>query len=337
MVRVTSGRVLTAVAADGSTAQAVDEGLGVPILVLHGGMGDSSAWVRVTDLLRDRFRTVRLERRQYRLELPRKITMAQEVEHVTAVARRLDRPLLVGHSSGAVLALEALVAEPELYSGAVLYEPPAVIDKPLGGHSDAQVAAGGDPGQASDGRARAAQAEAKPGETSDARAREALAQGKPGETSDMRAREALAQGKPGETSGMRAREALAKGRPGEAMAIFLREVVELKPLMARLAGVAIGLSPALRSRVERQLDDLDAINELGVRLAAYARIELPILLLGGDKSPKHLSDRLDALEGVLPKSRRLLLHGQGHGAERSAPERVARAITKHIDEELAPR
>jgi len=265
-----SGQVLTAAAADGSQAEAIDEGLGSPILVLHGGMGDSSAWVRVTDLLRDRFRTVRLARRQYRLELPRKITMAQEVEHVAAIARRLDRPLLVGHSSGAVLALEALAADPELYSGAVLYEPPSVIDKPLGGDSS--------------GRARAA---------------------------------------------------LAEGKPGEAMTVFLREVVELKPMMARLAGLAIGLSPGLRSRVERQLDDLDAINELGVRLAAYARIELPILLLGGDRSPKHLGERLDALERVLPHSRRLLMHGQGHGAERSAPARVAKAITKHIDEELA--
>jgi pimeloyl-ACP methyl ester carboxylesterase len=269
-VGVMSGKVLTAAAADGTQAQAIDEGLGMPILVVHGGMGDSSAWVRVTDLLRDRFRTVRLARRQYRLDLPRKITMAQEVEHVTAIARQLDRPLLVGHSSGAVLVLEALVAEPELYSGAVLYEPPSVIDKPLGG-------------------------------------------------------------------GVAARAALNEGKPGKAMAIFLREAVEVKPAIARLAGIAIGLNATLRGRVERQLDDLDAINELGVRLEAYARIEQPILLLGGDKSPRHLGERLDALEEVLPHSRRLLMHGQGHGAENTAPERVAGAIAKHIDEELAAR
>ena len=267
---MTSGQVLTVAAADGSSAQAVDEGLGTPILVLHGGMGDSSAWARVTDLLRDRFRTVRLARRQYRLDLPRKITMAQEVEHVTAIADQLDRPLLVGHSSGAVLALEALVAEPKLYSGAVLYEPPLLIDRPLGGDSDA-----------------------------------------------------------------RARAALTEGGPGKAMTIFLRDVVEVKPLTARLLGTAIGRSPGLRSRVERQLDDLDAINELGVRLAAYAQIEQPVLLIGGDRSPKHLGQRLDALEGVLPHSRRLLMHGQGHGAERSAPDRVAAAISRHIDEEVS--
>jgi pimeloyl-ACP methyl ester carboxylesterase len=40
--------------------------------------------------------------------------------------------LLVGHSSGAVVALEALLALPEAFAGAVLYEPP-IPDLPLGG------------------------------------------------------------------------------------------------------------------------------------------------------------------------------------------------------------
>ena len=111
----------------------VDEGRGRAILVLHGGMGDVTSWSRVTDLLRDRFRVVRLTRRQYRLDVPRKVTMADEVAQVREVAATLDRPVLVGHSSGAVLALEALVADPGLYSGAVLYEPPIVLDEPLGG------------------------------------------------------------------------------------------------------------------------------------------------------------------------------------------------------------
>jgi pimeloyl-ACP methyl ester carboxylesterase len=267
-----SGHSLTAVAVDGTQAQAVDEGLGMPILVLHGGMGDSGVWSPVTDRLRDRFRTVRLHRRQYRLDLPRKVTMPQEVEHVAAIARQLDRPLLVGHSSGAVLALEALVADPELYSGGVLYEPPAVIDEPLGGGSN-EIARG----------------------------------------------------------------VLEEGKPGKAFAIFLRDMVQMRPATARLIGALVGMRAELRDRVERQLDDNDAINALGVRLDAYAKLEMPILLVGGDKSPKHLGERLDALEKVLPHTRRLLMHGQGHNAERSAPDRLAAAITKHIDEELPPR
>jgi pimeloyl-ACP methyl ester carboxylesterase len=235
-------------------------------------MGDDTTWAKVTDRLNQRYRTVRLYRRQYRLDLgPRPVSFAQEVEHVVAIAAQLDRPVLVGHSSGAVLALEAMAAEPERYSGAVLYEPPLMIDRPFGADTLA-----------------------------------------------------------------RARAALAKGKPGTAFGIFLRDVVGLNPVFSWGLGVLINRQPSMRDRVERQLDDAEAIDQLGVRLDAYAKIELPILLLGGDKSPRHLGERLDALEAVLPHARRLVMHGEGHGAEDSSPDRVARAIAKHIDDEVAP-
>ena len=263
---------MQAIAEDGTEAEAVDEGTGRPILVVHGGMGDRTVWHPVTDLLRDRFRTVRLARRRYRLDLPGPITMAQEVEHVAAIAAQLDRPVLVGHSSGAVLALEALVAEPGAYAGAVLYEPPVVIGAPL--------------------------------------------------SADHLAK---------------ARAALARDKPGKALSIFMREVVGMAAPLAGLAGFFVGRHPEYRRRVERQLDDNDAIDALGVRLPAYAQLDLPILLLGGDKSPRHLRERLDALERTLPRTRRLLMHGQGHSAERRAPQRVATAIATFIDEDLTPR
>jgi pimeloyl-ACP methyl ester carboxylesterase len=257
---------------DGTMAIAVDEGIGTPILVLHGGMGDDTTWSPVTDRLHQRFRTVRLHRRQYRLDLDGPpVTMAQEVEHVAAVARRLDSPLLVGHSSGGVLALEALVANPELYSGAVLYEPPIRIGEPLGG------------------------AKLIP-----------------------------------------AREAFAAGRAGQAFRIFLRDVVGLNPVLCWGIGLAMDHSAEVRPRVERQLDDSDAIDALGVRLAEYAKIDVPVLLLGGDRSPRNLGERLDALERTLPRTRRLLMHGQGHMAEHKAPDRVARAVAKHLDDEVSP-
>ena len=263
---------MQALAEDGTEAQAVDEGSGTPILVTHGGMGDRTVWQPVTDLLKDRFRTVRLERRRYRMDLPGPVTMADEVAHVAAIAAQLDRPVLVGHSSGGVLALEALVADPEAYAGAVLYEPPVVIGAPLSGDKLAG-----------------------------------------------------------------ARAALARDKPGKALTIFLRDVVQMPAAHAGLAGFIVGRHPEYRRRVVRQLDDNDAMDALGVRLAAYARLEVPILLLGGDRSPRHLAERLDALERALPHARRLLLHGQGHNAERRAPARVARAIAAFIDENIAQR
>ncbi|MEV6596871.1 alpha/beta hydrolase [Actinoplanes sp. NPDC051346] len=256
---------MRATAIDRTVAQAEDEGIGDPILVLHGGMGDSTAWSRVTDRLRDRFRTVRLHRRQYRSDLPRPVSMADEVEHVAAIAGELERPVLVGHSSGAVLALEAMVADPGCYAGAVLYEPPVVIDAPLGGKRLVP-----------------------------------------------------------------ARAALAEGRPGRALTIFLRDVVQLPPAAA-IAGGVVGGHGHLRDRIVQQLDDSDAIDELGNRLGEYATLKLPMLLIGGDRSPRHLGERLDALERVLPQSRRLLMHGQGHNAERQAPDRLATAIASFMD------
>ena len=257
---------------DGTEAVAVDEGSGPPILVVHGGMGDRTVWHPVTDLLRDRFRTVRLERRRYRMDLPGPVTMAQEVAHVAAIAGRLDRPVLVGHSSGAVLALEALVAAPDTYAGAVLYEPPVVIGEPL----------------SADGLAAA-------------------------------------------------RAALARDRPGKALSIFMRDVVNKSAPLAGVAGFFVGRHPEYRQRVVRQLDDNEAIDGLGVRLSAYAGLDLPVLLLGGDRSPRHLAERLDALERTLPRTRRVLMHGQGHSAERRAPHRVAEAIATFVNEDVPAR
>jgi pimeloyl-ACP methyl ester carboxylesterase len=86
--------------------------------------------------LAPRFRVVRIRRRLYRLELPADplTDYEREVDDVLAVARTLGEPcLLVGHSSGGVVALEAAVRDPEAFAGLALYEPPVVIDQPVGG------------------------------------------------------------------------------------------------------------------------------------------------------------------------------------------------------------
>ena len=95
-----------------------------------------------------------------------------------------------------------------------------------------------------------------------------------------------------------------------------------------MAGLVLTAKPEWAGRVERQLDDNDAIDALGNRLSAYRKIDLPVLLLAGDKSPAHLAERLDALRQALPRATRMTMHGQGHNAERTAPARVAEAVAR---------
>jgi hypothetical protein len=79
---------------------------------------------------------VRLHRRQYRLDITTgsPCSIAQEVDDGRAVARLIDEPMLVvGHSSGEVVALEAMVASP---AGSGL---PNVTTLPAGGEAEGVV------------------------------------------------------------------------------------------------------------------------------------------------------------------------------------------------------
>ncbi|MFI7127548.1 alpha/beta fold hydrolase [Nonomuraea sp. NPDC050153] len=259
--------MIRVMAADGTEARAVDEGRGPIVLVLHPGLDDGSSWREVAERLAARHRVVRLHRRRYRLDLDgASCTVAQEVEHVQAVVAALGGGpmVLVGHSSGAVIALEALVADPSAFAGAVLYEPPTVIGAPLGGpHGEIHA---------------------------------------------------------------RARAAIAAGRPGKAMRVFLRGTVRVPAWVAFLAGVFVTMMPRMRALVSPQIEDNVGMDSLGVRLDAYSGIEVPTVLLGGDRSPAHLVERLDALERVMPRVERVVLRGQGHAAHAKAPGQVAAVI-----------
>jgi pimeloyl-ACP methyl ester carboxylesterase len=119
--------ILTITAADGTGVRAVDQGQGRPVLIVHPGLDDGASWHRVALRLARRFRVVRLHRRQYRLDLSAKLpcSIEQEVDDLLTLAQAIGEPVvLVGHSSGAVVALEALAASPSTFAGAVLYEPP---------------------------------------------------------------------------------------------------------------------------------------------------------------------------------------------------------------------
>ncbi|WP_395729228.1 alpha/beta fold hydrolase [Nakamurella sp.] len=114
----------------------VEQGAGPSVLIVHGGSGDVTAWAQVAGRLAGGFRVLRYTRPLYRVDPPPTgaRAVAAEVGDLLAVARAAAAPvLLVGHSSGAVVALEAALAEPPTFRGLILYEPPLdVTHSPAG-------------------------------------------------------------------------------------------------------------------------------------------------------------------------------------------------------------
>jgi pimeloyl-ACP methyl ester carboxylesterase len=133
---------------------ALDDGRGPTLLVVHPGGNDPTSWHSVARLLSDHFRVVRIRRRIYvpGAAIPSDHSMAVEAADILAIASLLDPPiLLVGHSSGAIAALEAALRAPATFAGMFLYEPPLATRSPIGGSGQQRARAAlsaGDPAEA---------------------------------------------------------------------------------------------------------------------------------------------------------------------------------------------
>lgn len=258
---------------EGVDTPVFDEGSGPCILIVHPGFDDGTAWSKVAGHLSNRFRVVRPVRRQYREEAKRgaPVAIADEVREIFAVAEAIrEKMVIVGHSSGGIVALETLLAATSpMFAGAVIYEPPLVTGPPLGG-------------------------------------------------------EALE----------RARAALDSGKPGKAMYIFTREIASVPSALAWATRFLVALTPKYRRRVVHQLDDVQAIDDLGMRLDAYRRIRIPVIVVEGERTPTGIIARSEALRRVLPSARKVVLRGQGHAAHLRAPGRLAAVIEGLADEVL---
>lgn len=141
------------IGADSQSFTVTIEGKGHPVVVLHPGSSNADSWARVSARLADQFQVLRFDRYTYRRVPDSGFgVMEVEVADVLAVADLHDEPpILVGHSSGGIVAPEAALAAPSRVAGLVLYEPPVAVDEPLGGAAlEAARAAldAGEPGRA---------------------------------------------------------------------------------------------------------------------------------------------------------------------------------------------
>lgn len=126
---------LEASAPGGFAIPVIRQGEGRPIVIVHGGSGDLTSWAAVAARLLDQFSVYRYTRPTYRLRpIPRGAeAMAAETADLLAVLELVGAPaVVVGHSSGAIVTLEAALAAPNRFAGMVLYEPPLAVTQPLG-------------------------------------------------------------------------------------------------------------------------------------------------------------------------------------------------------------
>ena len=126
------GRTQRVTSADGTTIAVVIDGQGPPLVLVHGAGGRSAhIWDLVAPSLAKHFTIYGVDRRGRGGSDDRSEAggddLAHEVEDILAVIESAGSPAhLLGHSSGAICALEAALVGAPLQS-LVLYEPPIFV------------------------------------------------------------------------------------------------------------------------------------------------------------------------------------------------------------------
>ena len=135
-------------------------------------------------------------------------------------------------------------------------------------------------------------------------------------------------------STLAARQAIDAGRAGRALEIFLRDMVKVPPLAAKLARL-LALSPRFRNQlIPAQIADQEALERLGDRLAAYGEIRPHVLLVAGTKSPEHLRHRTELLQRALPSSDLRRMEGAGHSGPVTKANDLAQLLLTDIGAQI---
>ena len=114
-------------------------GAGPELLFIHGMCGHAGVWDGQVQRLADRFTCITYDRRGHSRSAPttRRESVAIHAADAAALIEELPlhRPVLVGSSGGARIAVEVARARPELLSGGVFSEPPIFSLEPVAGRA----------------------------------------------------------------------------------------------------------------------------------------------------------------------------------------------------------
>ena len=120
---------LTVESADGTLINSQIYGAGRALVIVSGALFPSERWLKVVPLLTSQRMVVVVDRRgrgKSGSGLP--YAPEREVEDLLAVLAQLDGPLdLLGHSSGAILALQVAQRTPANLARLLVYEPPVFL------------------------------------------------------------------------------------------------------------------------------------------------------------------------------------------------------------------
>jgi len=117
---------------DGTPIAVFCRGSGPALLLVHGGTGDHTRWDSVVPTLSESFHVCAMDRRGHgQSGDAQAYAIEREFADVAAVADSLEQPvILIGHSFGAICALEASLRTRRIVR-LVLYEPPFPVRGPL--------------------------------------------------------------------------------------------------------------------------------------------------------------------------------------------------------------
>jgi pimeloyl-ACP methyl ester carboxylesterase len=137
---------MTITSADGTRINCEQSGSGSPLVLVHAGFVDRTFWGPSLPLLAQHFTVYAMDRRGHGRSdgYSADHAIEREYEDVLALIAAVDAPLtLVGHSSGALVALHA-ARRTTLVQHLVLYEPPRLeaFTPELGAHLHARLLAG---------------------------------------------------------------------------------------------------------------------------------------------------------------------------------------------------
>lgn len=129
----------------------------------------------------------------------------------------------------------------------------------------------------------------------------------------------------------RIRSAAEEDRYDDALSIFLAEEGGMPDeVMAEVQ--ATPYWDHMLEHTPHSVTEWEALVHERLEVDRYRDISVPTLLLAGTETQDHPSFATQALDDLLPNARTVMLDGQGHGANLSAPDLVAQEIVEFLRE-----